>query len=291
MADPRGFLTTPRQGAPTRPVDERVRDWQEVYAGGGIGRALLPVISKQAGRCMDCGIPFCHDGCPLGNLIPEWNDLVWRDDWYAAIERLHANNFPEFTGRLCPRRARPRACWGSTRSGNDQERRSGHHRPRLRRRMGDAATAGRLSDRTVAVVGSGPAGLAAAATHPAGHTVAVFERADRAGGLLGTAFPSSRWKNATWTAALTRCGRKAPSSAPESMSASGSPASSSGNVTTPSCWRSAPPPGATCRFPDANSLASIRRWSSYRKRTSGPGRVDPGSDHGDRQGRRDHRRW
>ena len=99
MADPRGFLTTPREGAPTRPVSERVGDWKEVY----VGRGLLPIITKQAGRCMDCGIPFCHQGCPLGNLIPEWNDLVWRDDWTGAIERLHAtNNFPEFTGKLCP---------------------------------------------------------------------------------------------------------------------------------------------------------------------------------------------
>ena len=102
MADPRGFLRDGREVASRRPVTERVRDWNEVYPGGA-GRALLPIITKQAGRCMDCGIPFCHQGCPLGNIIPEWNDLVWRDDWEGAIERLHAtNNFPEFTGRLCP---------------------------------------------------------------------------------------------------------------------------------------------------------------------------------------------
>ena len=102
MADPKGFLKEGRQVATRRPVDERVKDWDEVYPDG-IGRALLPIITPQAGRCMDCGIPFCHQGCPLGNIIPEWNDLVWRDDWEGAIERLHAtNNFPEFTGRLCP---------------------------------------------------------------------------------------------------------------------------------------------------------------------------------------------
>ena len=102
MADPRGFLKNGREVASRRPVDERVNDWNEVYPEG-VGRALLPIITKQAGRCMDCGIPFCHQGCPLGNIIPEWNDLVWRDDWEGAIERLHAtNNFPEFTGRLCP---------------------------------------------------------------------------------------------------------------------------------------------------------------------------------------------
>ena len=98
MADPKGFLTTPRETPARRPVDVRIRDWREVYTDFTAGR-----LERQAGRCMDCGIPFCHTGCPLGNLIPEWNDLVWRHDWYEASERLHAtNNFPEFTGRLCP---------------------------------------------------------------------------------------------------------------------------------------------------------------------------------------------
>src|SRR5436309_2172335 len=98
MADPKGFLTTPRETPPRRPVDVRILDWHEVYQDFPNDR-----LQQQAGRCMDCGIPFCHQGCPLGNLIPEWNDLVWRDDWREAIERLHAtNNFPEFTGRLCP---------------------------------------------------------------------------------------------------------------------------------------------------------------------------------------------
>ena len=102
MADPRGFLKDGREVASRRPVHERVNDWNEVYPEGA-GRALLPIITKQAGRCMDCGIPFCHQGCPLGNLIPEWNNLVYRHDWREAIERLHAtNNFPEFTGTLCP---------------------------------------------------------------------------------------------------------------------------------------------------------------------------------------------
>src|SRR3982750_1581899 len=103
MADPRGFLTTGREVAKRRPVEVRLKDWNEVYAEGGAGIALLPIISKQAGRCMDCGIPFCHSGCPLGNLIPDWNDLVYRDNWREAIDALHAtNNFPEFTGRICP---------------------------------------------------------------------------------------------------------------------------------------------------------------------------------------------
>src|SRR3712207_9256095 len=102
MADPRGFLKHGREVARRRPVEERVHDWKEVYPESA-GRSLLPIISPQAGRCMNCGIPFCHQGCPLGNLIPEWNDLVYRDEWREAIERLHAtNNFPEFTGTLCP---------------------------------------------------------------------------------------------------------------------------------------------------------------------------------------------
>ncbi|MBQ6644580.1 MAG: glutamate synthase, partial [Saccharopolyspora sp.] len=98
MADPKGFLTTERQTPQRRPVDIRIKDWREVYL-----EFEQDNVQKQAGRCMDCGIPFCHQGCPLGNLIPEWNDLTWRGDWADAIQRLHAtNNFPEFTGTLCP---------------------------------------------------------------------------------------------------------------------------------------------------------------------------------------------
>ena len=98
MGDPKGFLTTPRELPVRRPIDLRLRDWREVYED--FPRTDL---EAQAGRCMNCGIPFCHQGCPLGNLIPEWNDLVYRHDWREATERLHAtNNFPEFTGTLCP---------------------------------------------------------------------------------------------------------------------------------------------------------------------------------------------
>jgi glutamate synthase (NADPH/NADH) small chain len=195
MADPKGFLRTPREVAERRPVEERVHDWNEVYPGGA-GRALLPIISEQAGRCMDCGIPFCHQGCPLGNLIPEWNDLVWREDWDDAIERLHAtNNFPEFTGRLCPAPCEaacvlaidPRSSTGAVTIKNvevaiaDRAWDSGAVRPRPPEW---------LTGRTVAVVGSGPAGLAAAQQLTrAGHTVAVYERADEPGGLLRYGIP------------------------------------------------------------------------------------------------------
>jgi glutamate synthase (NADPH/NADH) small chain len=191
MADPKGFLKTPREVADRRPVAERVNDWHEVYPGSA-GRALLPIITDQAGRCMDCGIPFCHQGCPLGNLIPEWNDLVWRDDWDAAIERLHAtNNFPEFTGRLCPAPCETACVLGINQdpvtiknvevSIADRAWESGAVRPQPPER---------LSGRTVAVVGSGPAGLAAAQQLTrAGHTVAVYERADEPGGLLRYGIP------------------------------------------------------------------------------------------------------
>ncbi len=191
MADPKGFLKNGRELAPRRPVAERLHDWNEVYPDG-IGRALLPIIGPQSGRCMDCGIPFCHQGCPLGNLIPEWNDLVWRDDWEGAIERLHAtNNFPEFTGRLCPAPCETACVLGINAdpvtiknvevSIIDQAWSSGFVRPQPPEW---------LSGKTVAVIGSGPAGLAAAQQLTrAGHTVAVYERADKVGGLLRYGIP------------------------------------------------------------------------------------------------------
>ncbi len=191
MADPKGFLKEGRKVATRRPVEERVGDWNEVYPDG-VGRALLPIITPQAGRCMDCGIPFCHQGCPLGNIIPEWNDLVWRDDWEGAIERLHAtNNFPEFTGRLCPAPCETACVLGINQdpvtiknvevSIIDKAWESGTVRPQPPEW---------LSGRTVAVIGSGPAGLAAAQQLTrAGHTVAVYERADKIGGLLRYGIP------------------------------------------------------------------------------------------------------
>lgn len=191
MADPKGFLNHGREVPTRRPVEERVNDWTEVYPDS-IGRALLPIINTQAGRCMDCGIPFCHTGCPLGNIIPEWNDLVWRNDWDGAMERLHAtNNFPEFTGRLCPAPCETACVLGINQDPVtiknievaiiDKAWDSGFVRPQPPEW---------LSGKTVAVVGSGPAGLAAAQQLTrAGHTVAVYERADRIGGLLRYGIP------------------------------------------------------------------------------------------------------
>jgi glutamate synthase (NADPH) small chain len=182
-----GFLEIQRKKWPTRPIAERLRDWKEVY---------LPLpdadLQKQGARCMDCGVPFCHQGCPLGNLIPDWNDLVYKDRWRDAIERLHAtNNFPEFTGRLCPA-----PCEGSCVLGInddpvtikaievsiiDHAFEHGWVRP-------EPPTM--RTGKKVAVVGSGPAGLAAAQQlNRAGHSVIVFERADRIGGLLRYGIP------------------------------------------------------------------------------------------------------
>jgi len=210
MADPKGFLKHSREVAGRRPVEERVGDWQEVYPGG-LGRALLPIITEQAGRCMDCGIPFCHQGCPLGNIIPEWNDLVWRDDWEAASERLHAtNNFPEFTGRLCPAPCETACVLGINQDPvtiknvevaiADRAVESGWVRPQAPEW---------LTGRTVAVVGSGPAGLAVAQQLTrAGHTVAVYERADKPGGLLRYGIPEFKMEKQHVDRRLTQMRRE-----------------------------------------------------------------------------------
>ena len=188
MADARGFMNYPERELPgRRPIEVRIGDWREVY-----GPADPGALTRQASRCMDCGVPFCHHGCPLGNLIPEWNDLMRRGDGKGAIERLHeTNNFPEFTGRLCPA-----PCESSCVLGINQ--------PPVTIKnievsiINDAWENGwvkplppeRLTGKTVAVVGSGPAGLAAAQQLTrVGHTVAVFERDDRIGGLLRYGIP------------------------------------------------------------------------------------------------------
>ena len=187
MADPKGFLTTSRQTPKRRPVDVRIKDWKEVYQEQDFSD-----LQKQAGRCMDCGIPFCHQGCPLGNLIPEWNDLIWRGEKSEAIDRLHAtNNFPEFTGRLCPAPCET-ACVVAINAEavtiKQVELRT-IEEAFLEKRVVPLIP-DRLTGKTVAVIGSGPAGLAAAQQLTrAGHTVAVYERADKIGGLLRYGIP------------------------------------------------------------------------------------------------------
>jgi glutamate synthase (NADPH/NADH) small chain len=189
VADPKGFLSTQRETPARRPVDVRIGDWREVYTEFGAA-----ALERQAGRCMDCGIPFCHSGCPLGNLIPEWNDLVWRQDWRKAAERLHAtNNFPEFTGRLCPAPCESACVLGINADPVtikqveveivDRAWAEGWAAPQP---PGPAA----LTGKKVAVIGSGPAGLAAAQQLTrAGHAVTVYERADAPGGLLRYGIP------------------------------------------------------------------------------------------------------
>ncbi len=194
MADPKGFLTTDRAVPKRRPVDVRIKDWKEVYE-----EQAFPDLQKQAGRCMDCGIPFCHSGCPLGNLIPEWNDLIWRGDKNEAIDRLHAtNNFPEFTGRLCPAPCETACVVAINKTAVtikqielrtiEEAFKDGNVEPMI---------ADRLTGKTVAVIGSGPAGLAAAQQLTrAGHTVAVYDRADKIGGLLRYGIPEFKMEKA-----------------------------------------------------------------------------------------------
>ncbi len=188
MADPSGFLKyTHRELPKRRPVPLRLNDWNEVYE-----EFDNETLGHQATRCMDCGIPFCHNGCPLGNLIPEWNDLVRVGRFRDAIERLHAtNNFPDFTGRLCPAPCEPACVLGINQDPVtikqieleiiDRAFDEGWVQP---------LPPHKLTGKTVAVVGSGPAGLAAAQQLTrAGHTVTVFERDDRIGGLLRYGIP------------------------------------------------------------------------------------------------------
>ena len=187
MGDPTGFMKHDRALPTRRPVPVRILDWNEVYEDFGEDE-----LRTQASRCMDCGIPFCNNGCPLGNLIPDWNDLVYRGNWQEAIERLHAtNNFPEFTGRLCPA-----PCEGSCVLGI--------HEPPVTIKQVEVEIIERAFEegwvtpvmpkvqtgKKVAVVGSGPAGLAVAQQLTrAGHAVTVFERADRIGGLMRYGIP------------------------------------------------------------------------------------------------------
>jgi glutamate synthase (NADPH/NADH) small chain len=187
MGEPTGFLKWNRQTPKRRRIPVRVQDWKEVYEPFPVDE-----LTRQAGRCMDCGIPFCNNGCPLGNLIPDWNDLVYRGNWRDAIERLHAtNNFPEFTGRLCPAPCESACVLGINSDAVtikqveveiiDRAWREGWVTPQM---------PSQKTGKRVVVIGSGPAGLAAAQQLTrVGHDVLVLERADRIGGLLRYGIP------------------------------------------------------------------------------------------------------
>ncbi|MTB52991.1 glutamate synthase subunit beta [Lewinella sp. W8] len=187
MADPQGFLKHTRELPEKRAVAERKQDWKELYEPMAEARTR-----QQASRCMDCGVPFCHSGCPLGNIIPEFNDAVYQEDWQLAYEILsETNNFPEFTGRICPAPCEAACVLGINqppvaiehieKSIAEEAFKRGYARPQPPQSR---------TGKTVAVVGSGPAGLAAAAQlNKAGHTVTVYERNTRIGGLLRYGIP------------------------------------------------------------------------------------------------------
>ena len=192
MGKPTGFMEFPRQAAPYRPAKERLLDFNEIYTDHDIQR-----LSTQSARCMDCGVPFCQseEGCPIHNLIPEFNDLVFRDEWREALDRLQkTNNFPEFTGRVCPAPCEGSCVLGITDPAVtikniemaiiDRGFEEGWVTPNI------PAT---RTGKTIAVIGSGPAGLAAAEQlNRVGHTVTVYERADRVGGLLMYGIPNMK---------------------------------------------------------------------------------------------------
>ena len=293
MGKPTGFMEHGRRLPRRRPVSVRLRDWKEVYEPFD-----EEATKEQGARCMDCGIPFCHDGCPLGNLIPEWNDLVYRDDWPDAMERLHAtNNFPEFTGRLCPAPCEAACVLGINDDPVTIER---IEYEIVERAWDEGWVTPQLptarTGKSVAVVGSGPAGLAAAQQLArAGHAVTVFERAEKPGGLLRYGIPEFKMEKAVLDRRLAQmeaegvtfvCSTSVGGTAGDAGSGSGRPTGRpsrarsaawgrrapptcgsaprprSGPSSTPWCWPAGRPCPGTCRCPGATWRASTWRSST-----------------------------
>ena len=260
MGKPTGFLEHPPRAADS----------------GGRSPSAFPTTSRsttrsrstscaQGARCMDCGIPFCHQGCPLGNLIPDWNDLVYRDQWQAAIERLHAtNNFPEFTGKLCPAPCEASCVLGIN---NDPVTIKQIEASIIDRAWNEGWVAPsrprQMTGKTVAIVGSGPAGLACAQQLArAGHSVTVFERADRIGGLLRYGIPDFKMEKRHLDRRLEQMEAEGVVFGPAPTSASIFRPGSCSTSSTPSASAAARPARATCRSKGGTSAASTSPWTS-----------------------------
>ena len=268
MGKPTGFLEIPREMPTRRPISERVNDYLEVY-----NPFPAEKLQAQGARCMDCGIPFCHQGCPLGNLIPDWNDLVYRDQWRAAIDRLHAtNNFPEFTGKLCPAPCEASCVLGIN---SDPVTIKQIEASIIERAWEEGWVVPEppkvLTGKTVAIVGSGPAGLAAAQQLArAGHSVTVFERADRIGGLLRYGIPDFKMEKRHLDRRIEQMeaeGVDLPPRRQHRRRPAGRPPP--GRVRRRLPLRRRDRPRATCRSPAGTSTASTSPWTSSRSRTSG----------------------
>ncbi len=273
MPDPTGFLRYDRRLPARRPVPVRISDWREVYPPAG-----EELIREQATRCMDCGIPFCHNGCPLGNRIPDWNDLVRTGDWGTAIESLHAtNNFPEFTGRLCPAPCEA-ACVLGINGGAPVTIKQVEVEiinQAFDRDLVAPQPASVRSGRRVAVVGSGPAGLAAAQQLArAGHDVTVYERDDAIGGLLRYGIPDFKLEKRHIDRRLAQMrGRGGPVPDRRERRRRRHRRAAARRATTRCCWPAARwSAGTPRRRRDARCAAYTRRWSTWSRPT---GRLPP----------------